>query len=66
LDAFSAAKGKARFSGGAMTGFGRYAVKLTGPAEVSMSGVEVSGGRGAAGAFYDGKIVPGLGVVRVE
>jgi hypothetical protein len=66
IDAVSATRGMAAIVGGALTGYGRHAVKLGGPAEVTMRGVEVSGGSGTAGPIHDGKIAPGLGVVRIE
>jgi hypothetical protein len=66
IDAVSATKGNADFTGGTMDGYGRHAVKIAGPANVSMKGVEVTGGKGAATPFHDGKMAPGLGVVRIE
>ncbi|HEX9191684.1 MAG TPA: hypothetical protein VF847_06270, partial [Candidatus Deferrimicrobiaceae bacterium] len=67
LDGLSAANGSVSVTGGEIAGFGRHAVKLTGPARVTLRGVSLpaSGGGGAA-RFLDGKTVPGLGVVRVE
>ena len=67
LDGLSAAKGSVSVDGGEIAGFGRHAVKLSGPAEVTLRGVSMppKGGGGAA-LFLDGKSVPGLGVVRVE
>ena len=67
LDGLSAARGTVSVDGGGITGFGRHAVKLSGPAEVTLRGVSlpVKGGGGAP-LFLDGKVVPGLGVVRVE
>jgi len=67
LDGLSAAKGSVSASGGEIAGFGRHAVKMTGPAEVTLRKVAMpdTGGGGAA-LFLDGRIVPGLGVVRVE
>ncbi len=66
LDAVSATRGKAAVTGGRIEGFGRYAVKLGGPAEVSLLGVAVAGPGGAGNPVYDGKVAPGLGVVRIE
>jgi hypothetical protein len=68
LDAVSATRGKISVSGGELSGYGRYAVKLGGPAEVTLAGVEYAGGGGALSGkpIYDGKVAPGLGVVRIE
>lgn len=68
LDGVSATGGKIVLEGGEIAGFGRYAVKLGGPADVTLRGVAVSGapGRRNLPAFYDGKAAPGLGVVKVE
>ncbi|MBI5419438.1 MAG: hypothetical protein HZA60_05060 [Deltaproteobacteria bacterium] len=66
LDAISATNARVSVGGGALTGYGRYAVKLGGPAEVTMSGVEYTGGHDAGNPVYDGKVAPGLGVVRIE
>jgi len=68
LDGISVTGGRVAWEGGGITGFGRYAVKLGGPADVSLQDTEIRGGadRGALPRFYDGKVAPGLGVVRVE
>jgi hypothetical protein len=66
LDAVSATRGKISASGGELSGYGRYAVKLGGPAEVTLHGVAYTGPGGAANPVYDGKVAPGLGVVRIE
>jgi len=67
LDGLSAVNGTVSVGGGEIAGFGRHAVKLSGPAQVTLRGVSLppSGGGGAA-LFLDGRTVPGLGVVRVE
>lgn len=68
LDGLSATRGSVTVSGGEMRGFRRHAVKLSGPAEVTLRGVSLPASGGGTGAplFLDGKISPGLGVVRVE
>ncbi|MBF8259065.1 MAG: NosD protein [Actinobacteria bacterium] len=66
LDGISATGAKAIVTGGTITEYGRYAVKLGGPAEMTLRGVELKSGRGAANPVYDGKVAPGLGVVRIE
>jgi hypothetical protein len=67
LDGLSAARGTVSVEGGEIAGFGRHAVKLSGPAEVTLRGVSLPPkGGGGAPLFLDGKTVPGLGVVRVE
>ncbi len=67
LDALSATAGKVSVDGGSLSGFGRYAVRLAGPAEVTLRGVARAGGPGARkDAIYDGRVAPGLGIVKVE
>jgi len=68
LDGIGVTGGTVVWTGGEISGFGRHAVKLGGPADVSLRGVEVRAGadRGEVPLFYDGKVVPGLGVVKVE
>ena len=66
LDAVSATRGKALITGGALVAYGRYAVKLGGPVEVSLSGVAYAVPGGPGNPVYDGKVAPGLGVVRIE
>ncbi|GAB4236628.1 MAG: hypothetical protein OHK0028_13630 [Deltaproteobacteria bacterium] len=68
LDGLSATRGSVSVTGGEIAGFRRHAVKLSGPAEVTLRGVAVPPPGNGAGAplFLDGKSVPGLGVVRVE
>jgi len=67
LDGLSAANGSVSVTGGEIAGFGRHAVKLSGPAQVTLRGVSLpASGGGGASLFLDGKSVPGLGVVRVE
>lgn len=68
LDALAAVRGSVVVSGGEMNGFRRHAVKLSGPAGVTLRGVTLPAKGRDAGAplFLDGKTSPGLGVVRVE
>jgi hypothetical protein len=68
LDGLAATRGSVTVSGGEIRGFVRHAVKLSGPAEVTLRGVSLPAKGGGAGAslFLDGKTSPGLGVVRVE
>ncbi len=68
LDGISVTGGRVVWGGGEITGFRRYAVKLGGPADVTLRGAKIRGGagRGALPLLYDGKIAPGLGVVKVE
>jgi hypothetical protein len=67
LDGVSATGGKVAMAGGAISGFGRYAVKLGGPADVALRGVEVSDAKEkGASPIYDGRVAPGLGIVKVE
>ncbi len=67
LDALSATAGKLVMSGGDLSGFGRYAVKLGGPASVTLRGTAVSGGAGAReNPIYDGRVSPGRGIVKIE
>ncbi len=67
LDALSATAGKITVDGGSLSGFGRYAVKLAGPADVTLRGVARTGGVGAReNPIYDGRVSPGLGIVRLE
>ena len=67
VDGIAAVRGSLLLSGGAVRGFGRHAVKLSGPAAVTLRGVSVPPkGRDGNGAFLDGRNAPGLGVVRVE
>ena len=68
LDGLAATRGSVAVSGGEIAGFRRHAVKLSGPAAVTLRGVSLPAKGGGAGAslFLDGKTSPGLGVVRVE
>lgn len=68
LDGLSAARGSVTVAGGEVRGFRRHAVKLSGPAEVTLRGVSLPREEGGAAAalFLDGKTERGLGVVRVE
>jgi hypothetical protein len=68
LDGLAATRGSVTVSGGEIRGFARHAVKLSGPAEVTLRRVSIPAKGGGAGAslFLDGKTTPGLGVVRVE
>ncbi len=67
LDALSATAGHVVLDGGSLSGFGRYAVKLGGPAAVTLRGVTRTAGPGARGnPIYDGRVSPGLGIVKVE
>ncbi|HYN74521.1 MAG TPA: hypothetical protein VER06_00880 [Candidatus Methanoperedens sp.] len=69
LDGLVATRGSVAVSGGEIRGFVRHAVKLSGPAEVTLRGVSLpakEGGDAGAPLFLDGKTSPGLGVVRVE
>lgn len=68
LDGLAATRGAVAVSGGEIRGFRRHAVKLSGPATVTLRGVSLPEKTGGAGAplFLDGKTSPGLGVVRVE
>ncbi len=66
LDAIGATRGKITVKGGNLSEYGRYAVRLGGPAEVALAGVSIGGGGAEGKPFYDGRSVPGLGVVRVE
>ena len=68
LDGLAATRGSVVVSGGEIRGFRRHAVKLSGPATVTLRGVSLPEKTGGAGAspFLDGKTSPGLGVVRVE
>lgn len=68
LDGLAATRGSVAVSGGEIRGFVRHAVKLSGPAEVTLRGVSFPAKGSGAGAslFLDGKTSPGLGLVRVE
>lgn len=67
LDALSATAGKVVLDGGSLSGFGRYAVKLGGPASVTLRGTAVAGRAGARqNPIYDGRVSPGLGIVTIE
>jgi len=68
LDGLAATRGSVAVSGGEIRGFVRHAVKLSGPAKVTLRGVFLPAKGGGAGdsLFLDGKTTPGLGVVRVE
>jgi hypothetical protein len=68
LDGLAATRGSVAVFGGEIAGFRRHAVKLSGPATVTLRGVSLPAKGGGAGAslFLDGKTSPGLGVVRVE
>lgn len=65
LDGVSATGGKVVLIGGSITGFARYAVKLGGPADVVLRGVDLGAGK-KQDPIYDGRVAPGLGIVRVE
>ncbi len=68
LDGLAATRGSVAVSGGGIGGFRRHAVKISGPAGVTLRGVTLPAKGGEAGAplFLDGRISPSLGVVRVE
>jgi hypothetical protein len=67
LDALSATAGRVVLDGGSLSGFGRYAVKIGGPVSVTLRGTVVTGGAGTQGnPIYDGRVSPGLGIVKVE
>ena len=68
LDGLAVTRGSVTVSGGEIRRFVRHAVKLSGPASVTLRGVSLPEKGGGAGAplFLDGKTSPGLGVVRVE
>ncbi|MFA6147257.1 MAG: hypothetical protein WC899_03520 [bacterium] len=68
LDGLAATRGSVAVSGGEIRGFRRHAVKMSGPAEVTLRGVTLPANGRSAGVplFLDGKTSPGLGVVRVE
>ena len=68
LDGLAATRGSLNVSGGEIRGFGRHAVKLSGPAAVTLRGVSLPPDGGGSGAvlFLDGNASAGLGVVRVE
>jgi hypothetical protein len=68
LDGLAATRGSVTVSGGEIRGFVRHAVKLSGPAEVTLRGVSLPAKGVGAGAslFLDGMTSPGLGIVRVE
>ena len=67
LDALSATAGKVVLEGGSLSGFGRHAVKLGGPASVTLRGTAVTAGAGAGrDPIHDGRVSPGLGIVKVE
>lgn len=67
LDALSATAGTVVLEGGSLSGFGRHAVKLAGPAKVTLRGTAVKGGaRARRDPFHDGRVSPGLGIVKVE
>lgn len=68
LDGISVTGGTVAWEGGAIEEFGRYAVKLGGPADVRLRGAAIRPGasREELPLFYDGRTAPGLGVVTVE
>ncbi len=67
VDALTAAGGKVLVTGGGLEGFRRYAVRLGGPSDVTLKGVDVGTARSGAGtAILDGTVEPGLGIVKVE
>jgi len=67
VDGIGATRGNISIRGGEIARYGRHAVKLGGPAEVTLRGTNVSGGYGASPVMYfDGSVSPGLGTVRVE
>ncbi len=67
LDGMTAAGGTVEVLRGSITGFGRYAVKLGGPADVVLRGVGLGAGQmRGADPIYDGHVAKGLGIVRIE
>jgi hypothetical protein len=67
VDGISAANGRLTMTGGEIAGYGRDAVHLSGPAEIVLRGTKLGSPRGAKNIpVHDGKVVPGLGIVRVE
>jgi hypothetical protein len=67
VDAISAVKGRLTLSGGELSGYGRDAIHLSGPAEVVLKGTKLASPPGRNNIpFHDGRVVPGLGIVRVE
>jgi hypothetical protein len=67
VDGISATRAKAALSGGGISGYGRDAVRLAGPAELLLKGVKLVPPRGGGNIpIHDGKVVPGLGIVRIE
>ncbi len=67
VDGIGAVRGSLVVSGGSIRAFGRHAVKLSGPAAVTLRGVAVPPkGRAGTAPIFDGGSAPGLGVVRVE
>jgi hypothetical protein len=66
VDAASVTRARVVMTGGALAGFGRHAVKLGGPAEVLLRGVDLGPAKGGAPPILDGRIAPALGIVTVE
>lgn len=67
VDGISASKGSVVLSGGEIAGYGRNAVHLSGPAGVVLKGTKIGSPKGTTNIpVHDGKVVPGLGIVRVE
>lgn len=67
VDGISAVRGRLVMTGGELSGYVRDAVHLSGPAEVTLKGTKLGSPRGAKNIpVHDGKVVPGLGIVRVE
>lgn len=66
LDGASATRARVVIDGGGLTGFGRHALKLGGPAAVVLRGVDLGAAAGGRAVIYDGRVAPGLGVVRIE
>lgn len=67
VDGVSATRARVLVSGGALRGFGRHAVKLAGPAEVRLRGVDLGApARRGAPVIHDGRSAPGLGIVAIE
>jgi hypothetical protein len=67
VDGISAVKAKVTWSDGEISGYGRDAVHLSGPADVVLKGTRPIAPEGAKKIpVHDGKVVPGLGIVRFE
>jgi|GEM_PF-3310099 len=66
LDALSAVRGRVVAEGGTLAGFGRHAVRLSGPAGVTLRRVRIGPAAPGVPAVLDGRSAPGLGVVTIE